>query len=52
MGRIEITLEKIVYEKIALEDCYITTESTENSEKKGCTQGTAPKKTTCYSHKL
>ena len=28
---------------MVLEDCHITTEQTENSEKKGRTQGSAPK---------
>ena len=37
---------------MVLEDCHITTEQTENSEKKGRTQGTAPKRATCYAYKL
>ena len=37
---------------MVLEDCHITTEQTENSVKKGRTQGTAPKRVTCYAYKL
>ena len=51
-NRIKVIVEEISWEKIVLEDCYITAEKTENSEKKGCTQGTAPKRATCYSYKL
>ena len=37
---------------MVLEECHITTEQTENSEKKGRTQGSAPKRATCYASKL
>ena len=47
-----MTLKKITKEEIALDVFFLRTEYTENSRKKGCTQGTAPERTTCLPYKL
>ena len=48
--QIKIAIKRVTKEKVTFEVCYITTEETENSRKKGRTLSTAPKRITCLSY--